>query len=393
MLTSLLKRLEPVHVASTPQEREAIYRFRYTVYVEELGYEVGGVNHAAKTVSSPDDEAEHIIHLYTGTPEALTGALRMSCWGRGDQVPPHDFETLSMSRLPGIADLNCCELGRFMIHPEARGKFILPSLASRAIDILLHEKKIDLIFCYCRPPLVPSYQKLGFRLYDAPPFSTSEGLVLPMVALLFDPAHLKRVGAPIARAVGKADKRRERPRPSLEAFDSVFGQQSHRHETDPELVWETIQGDLLGGGAATAGRMPEHLLSSLAKKALIISASAGQVLAKEGRTERELYIVLDGHVDVLGSDGRRLRLLGPGEVFGEVALFREDHRRTATVRAVDDCRLVVVRRSFLDGLVKKEPKKANEVLMALSGIMADRIVSLSDEVGTVRQPSVDGHGE
>ena len=31
-----LTRLETVHKAETPAEREAVYRFRYQVYVEEL---------------------------------------------------------------------------------------------------------------------------------------------------------------------------------------------------------------------------------------------------------------------------------------------------------------------------------------------------------------------
>ncbi len=41
MLKSLLSRLQPVHQAVTREEREAVYRFRYRVYVEEFGRELG----------------------------------------------------------------------------------------------------------------------------------------------------------------------------------------------------------------------------------------------------------------------------------------------------------------------------------------------------------------
>ncbi len=36
MLKQLLSRLEPVHRAETREQREAVYRFRYRVYVEEF---------------------------------------------------------------------------------------------------------------------------------------------------------------------------------------------------------------------------------------------------------------------------------------------------------------------------------------------------------------------
>ena len=145
MLAGWLKRLEPVHVATTAEEREGIYRFRYSVYVDELGYGVPGADHEAKRVHSPDDDADFITHLYTGTSDAMTGVLTMTCWGAGSEVPAYDFRLLSMDRFPGISQLNCCELGRFMIHPSARGKLILPSLAATAIDILLYEKQMDLV--------------------------------------------------------------------------------------------------------------------------------------------------------------------------------------------------------------------------------------------------------
>ena len=54
MLASWLTSLEQVHEAKTPEAREAIYRFRYTVYVEELGRELGGADHDRKRVCDED---------------------------------------------------------------------------------------------------------------------------------------------------------------------------------------------------------------------------------------------------------------------------------------------------------------------------------------------------
>ena len=41
---------------------------------------------------------------------------------------------------------------------------------------------------------------------------------------------------------------------------------------------------------------------------------------------------------------------GPGDLFGEIAFFSESGERTATVRALSDCKLLVLRQKFLDEL-------------------------------------------
>lgn len=62
----------------------------------------------------------------------------------------------------------------------------------------------------------------------------------------------------------------------------------------------------------------------------------GQDIVREGDVGRRLYVISEGEVDVVRRDGGRreehLATLGPGQHFGEVAVFH-DKRRTATVRA------------------------------------------------------------
>jgi len=65
---------------------------------------------------------------------------------------------------------------------------------------------------------------------------------------------------------------------------------------------------------------------------------AGRTILAEGDAGDDLVLVLDGLVAV-EADGTELAQLGPGSVLGERAGL-EDSRRTATVRAVTDCRIV-----------------------------------------------------
>ncbi len=72
----------------------------------------------------------------------------------------------------------------------------------------------------------------------------------------------------------------------------------------------------------------------------------GEALFVEGEIGDDLALVLDGVVDV-SVGGVSLAALGPGSVIGERAAERSG-RRTATITATTDCRIVRVRRDLLD---------------------------------------------
>jgi hypothetical protein len=65
---------------------------------------------------------------------------------------------------------------------------------------------------------------------------------------------------------------------------------------------------------------------------------AGTTIIAEGDAADDIVLLLDGLVQV-EANGTELARLGPGSVFGERASV-EQGRRTATVRAVTDCRIV-----------------------------------------------------
>lgn len=65
----------------------------------------------------------------------------------------------------------------------------------------------------------------------------------------------------------------------------------------------------------------------------------GDVLVEQGQEGDELYLVLDGVLEVI-VDGEKLAEIGPGALVGERAIL-EGGRRTATLRAVTECRLAV----------------------------------------------------
>ncbi len=72
----------------------------------------------------------------------------------------------------------------------------------------------------------------------------------------------------------------------------------------------------------------------------------GEVIIAEGTEGKAVFIIRAGQVEVskqTPSGAVRLATLGPGEVFGEMSMVDDRFsKRTATVRAVDDCEIIVL---------------------------------------------------
>lgn len=112
-----------------------------------------------------------------------------------------------------------------------------------------------------------------------------------------------------------------------------------------------------------------------------VSYAAGEAIVEEGAEGQSLYQVLRGRVSVLkrmeGGQLLRVAELGPGQVFGEMTLF-QGTPRSATVRALEECRLLRVGRSALRELMEQDPTLLDKVAALVSERRAE-LESLSRE--------------
>jgi CRP-like cAMP-binding protein len=89
-----------------------------------------------------------------------------------------------------------------------------------------------------------------------------------------------------------------------------------------------------------------------------------KVIMKEGDKGVFMYVVMDGVVAI--SIGEKVvEKIGPGGVFGEVALV-DQSARVATAVAETDCTMLSINRNDFMGLVKTKPAFALSLLKALS---------------------------
>ena len=64
------------------------------------------------------------------------GTVRLRHW-RAGEVPEHDFEELSMDRIPEIAARHTAEIGRLMVRRSVRGKMLVASMVRASYELSL----------------------------------------------------------------------------------------------------------------------------------------------------------------------------------------------------------------------------------------------------------------
>ena len=109
-------------------------------------------------------------------------------------------------------------------------------------------------------------------------------------------------------------------------------------------------------------------LERIADLAVPRAFEPGQVVFREGDASDTCYIVRSGRARAVRehSGGRTITLatFGPGDIFGELALF-EDELRSATVEAIEQCDVVAVLGPDMRRLMVEHPGISARLVIAL----------------------------
>jgi CRP/FNR family cyclic AMP-dependent transcriptional regulator len=109
-------------------------------------------------------------------------------------------------------------------------------------------------------------------------------------------------------------------------------------------------------------------LERIAELAVPRTFEPGQVVFREGDSSDTCYIVREGHARAVRTHagGRTITLarFGPGDIFGELAMF-EDELRSATVEALELTTAVAVLGPDMRRLMNEHPPIATRLVVAL----------------------------
>jgi Cyclic nucleotide-binding domain/Acetyltransferase (GNAT) domain len=369
----LIGALEPVYIAETEAEREAVFSFRYSVYGAELGRKLGHADHGRERVHDEEDDQPYTTLLYTDDGAGrLTGTIRIRRWEPG-QVPAKDWETFSMERFAGLRDMPTAEIGRLMIEPGHRGQLGLVSMACSVYQLYAGELAADVGFINCATGLVRHYRLLGFRTYAGRMVPTADGIEVPLVLIPSDRAFLEQAGSFVAPFADLFYGPGRRAPVDISPWAQVLDADSAPVRFDQAAVWERVERlrQAADDHPSMLEALSEDTVRKLSDHGFLMDVPAGHLLTEKGLTQREIFVILDGAFEVHDGD-RRIAVLGQGDVIGEVGFFGTSGRRMASVTAASDGQVLVLRRRFVDELMRNDPACAAEVLFGLARVLADR---------------------
>jgi uncharacterized protein len=128
---------------------------------------------------------------------------------------------------------------------------------------------------------------------------------------------------------------------------------------------------------------PRESLGLIAPLLEEITVAAGETVIERGEMDDAMYIIESGRMIV--HDGEReLNNLGPGDVFGEMAVL-DPEPRSASVTALEASVLLCLRRDALHNLMMQQPKIARGVIRMLSDRLRRMVYDMSVEFAYMQQ--------
>ena len=360
------------HGAESDEEKLAVYRLRYDVYVEELGRYRGAADHERRMLVEPEDQTARIF--YAAPDGEVVGTSRLS-WGGDAPFSARQIEQYQLA--PFLAELPpeaIVVAERAMIVRRLRGGQIYQQIAATSRRFI-QEKRVQLLFGACEPHLLSLYMGRGARPYAKRNINSPEaGYLIPIVTVVEDIGYLRRIGSPVAEtAIDYGPDARIPP-----CIDRLVTQGSVMSQrlSSADSYWGEVHRAI---GALAEGRTSalDGLSGEEAERCLghsnIIECRAGDRVLKKGGAARNMFVVLEGTLEARDGD-ELLRVMSAGDVFGEIA-FLLGHPRSADVyAATDGVRVLSLSEGTIRNLIENDPGVAARLLLNISKILCLRLL-------------------
>ena len=352
-----------------PKELAAVGRLRYDVYVRELGRRPAGCDDKLAVQVEPEDAVSTIYAAFDG--DVVLACLRMTSI---DQLAADSrWRKLFDSAEFPVPETQQAMLSRLVVRADVRASLLAPRLLAAAYDAF-RAGGGEVVFLRCMPNLVPLFEVMGCRRYKAGSADTDAGFRLPMVMIAGDWTYFEAVKSPLLENV-------QMHAPNVTLGDWFEGH--YPEHSRPASVRVLGKEEFLLSFAMRLNDPGIPLLDDLdgdEKEYLFLSAGhrdvkSGEAVLRKGDTGTEMYLIIDGAVEVTESPrGQRrvLTTLGAGQLFGEAA-FLMHTPRTADVTAIADSQLVVLDVDGFARLSEEHPKVALKLLRNLSRALCLRL--------------------
>jgi predicted GNAT family N-acyltransferase len=357
-------------------ELRAVQRFKYEIYVEEMGRYGAIADHERRLLVEADDPASH--HFLVTVDGTLAATMRLT-WGGDDALTERHVEQYDLGGF--LAQLAPAELvvgERFMIAPAYRGSTVLLDLFTAYMEFV-NRRRIQLIFGDCEPHLLNTYQALGFRTYTERNVNSPEtGYLIPLVIVAEDVDYLRRLGSPLAEVLTDFGDRARVPA-NIDAL-LAGGAAVKLERADAEGFIDDVRTTAAEADALASGlfaNMSEEEIAVCLQKSALIGCQVGDRVIKRGNVAKNMAMVLSGRLEVRDGD-KTIGRIGPGEMFGEIAFFLKLPRTMDVVAVEPGTKIVSLNDRAVRDLIESNSDTAAKLLYNISRILCLRVKTTTE---------------
>lgn len=374
---TLVSVMEPlISPASTDEQRDAVYRFRYEVYVEEMNRYGAIADHERRQLREDVDDRSRLYVVTDGS--RVVGALRFS-WGGDAPFVERHIEQYGLQ--PFLDSLPADQLvvgERFMVAPEYRGTDLLFRMFQVYLQFA-NDQRIQLIFGDCEPHLLNLYQGLGFRTYTKRNVNSPEtGYLIPLVMVPEDMSYMRRIMSPLLKVLqdfGSDVRLTPDAVALLERETAVTSQKFTGKDEYWSQIFDALNGVEQGRTSPFDGMTDEQAASCLAKSSTIECVN-GDRIVKKGNVARNMFIVLSGTLEARDGDNV-VATMTTGDVFGEIAFLLGTPRSADIYAVTDDVKILSLSESEARKIIDSDPEVAARLMLNVSKILCRRIYNRS----------------
>ena len=373
-----MKQISDIKVASSDEDRERIFRFRYDVYVTEMGKSPAEADHQEKIIRDELDDGAHL--LYAEDEGQIVGTVRLNCRSK-KKFPDVWEQRYDLANFaPSFGD-HISMTSRMMVAKDYRGSSV-PAALVGAVYSAGREMGSKFDFCNCAPSLLEFYEQIGFRRFTDGFMDEDNGYHVPLVMLVRDTQYLRQVRSPLYRVARNFEHEPETGEWFQETFPSHVGIANSRSRNTDEF-WKQLS-DQLAAPPAECIPLFESLsdeeVSGFLRSGTVLSLQPGDRIIRQGDVGDEMYIILSGVAEAVSRKEEQehsLAIMSKGQIFGEVA-FISTAVRSADVNALTEMQVLIISKGFLTRAMRKQPEISAKVLFNLSLILAQRLRDRTD---------------
>ncbi|WP_312339355.1 cyclic nucleotide-binding domain-containing protein [Anaerospora hongkongensis] len=292
-----------INMVTTDTEKKEIYRFRYQIYIEEMSRPITKVDHVNKWLYDELDDWGILLSAKIGKKLIATARINI---GTVHNFPQHEVDFLSLEAFQNcyIDDLDhkFALTTKIMIDPTQRSSQAFYLLLAKCYE-LCYQNDVHFMFGICNLHLIRLYEKLGTHRYGKNVFSIDYGLLTPIVLLIDDIQHLRKIRSPLFRI---ARKRNTINSQTAEWFQTRFLKNSA--VINSQMITEEELWDVLCERLADHPTKAITLLSTLtipeAKKFLhncgsYVHCDAGNIITTQGDISYTYNVLISGRLKSL----------------------------------------------------------------------------------------------